>query len=222
MLTGQLTSKEAVDRAQESIERLEIDFEKEKRRQEILMRIEGCKARVAAIATKLRELAEAERVHAEHGQRIVASSRLRDQAKLTQDQAASALEQAKEALAKLENKDRARERQLHLSALETRLAGLRTEDLQQQTSVESIRRVEAADAKVRKLEVELRGLVKLAKDAQKKRESLSKERQELEQQEREFRGMRAVLRRKAAQDNIQQAEKGLAQVARWRSDAADK
>ena len=82
--------------------------------------------------------------------------------------------------------------------------------------------MEAADAKVRKLETELRGLVKSAKDAQKKRESLSKERQELEQQERELRGIRAVLRGKAAQGNIQQAEKGLAQVARWHSDAADK
>jgi len=222
LLTRQLTSKEAVDRAQESIERLEGDFEKEKRRQEILTRIEGCKTRVAAIATELRELAETERVHADHGQRIVALSKLREQAKLTQDQAAHTLEQAKEVLAKLENEDRARERQLQLSALETRLAGLHTENLQQQTSVESIRRVEAADAKVRKLEAELRGLVNLAKDAQKKRESLSKEREELERQERELRGMRAVLRRKSAQDNIQQAEKGLAQVARWRSDAADR
>ena len=222
LLARQLTSKEAVDRAEESVERLEADFEKERRQQEILTRLDDCKTRVAAIATELRELSEAERLHAEQAQRIVALSKLREQAKLTQDQAARTLEQAKEALARLEHEDRARERQLQLSALETRLAGLRTENLQQQTSVESIRRVEAADAKVRKLETELRGLVKSAKDAQKKRESLSKERQELEQQERELRGMRAVLRGKAAQDNIQQAEKGLAQVARWRSDAADK
>lgn len=222
LLTRQLTGKEAVDRAQESIERLELAFEKEKRRQEILTRLEGCNTRVAAIATELRELAEAEQVHAEHGQRIDALSKLREQAKRRQDQAASALEQAKEALAKLENADRARERQLQLSTLETRLAGLHTETLQQQTSVESIRRVESADGKVRKLEAELRGLVKSAKDAQKKRESLSNERQELEHQERELRGIRAVFRRRAAQDKIQQAEKGLAQVARWRWDAAGK
>ena len=222
LLARQLTSKETVDRAQESIERLEADFEKEKRRQEILTRIEGCKTRVAAIGKELSELAEAERAHAEQGQRIVALSKLREQTKLTQDQAAHRLEQAKEALAKLENEDRARERQFQLSALETRLAGLRTDNLQQQTSVESIRRVEAIDAKVHKLDAELRGLVKLAKDAQKKRESLSKEREELEQKERELRGIRAVFRRTAAQDNIQQAERGLAQVARWRSAAADK
>ena len=177
---------------------------------------------MAEIATELRELAEAERVHAVRGERIVELSNSREQAKLANDQAVRALEQAKEALAKLESEDRVRERQLQASALETRLAGLRTENLQQQTSVESIRRVEAADAKVRKLEAELPGLVKLAKDAQRKRESLSREREELEQQERELRGMLAVLRRKEAQDNIQQAEKGLAQVARWRLDAADK
>ncbi len=132
------------------------------------------------------------------------------------------MEQAKEALAKLESEDRVRERQLQRSALATRLAGLRTENLRQQTSVESIRRVEAADAKVRKLDAELRGLVKSAKEAQKKRQSLSKEREELEQQERELRGMRALLRHKTAQDNILQAEKGLAQVARWRSDAIER
>ena len=36
LLTRQLTSKDAVDRAQEFIESLEIDLEKEKRREEIL------------------------------------------------------------------------------------------------------------------------------------------------------------------------------------------
>ncbi len=76
--------------------------------------------------------------------------------------------------------------------------------------------------KVRRLEGELRALVKSAKDAQKKRESSRKEREELEQQERELRGIRLVLRRQSALDNIQQAEKGLAQVIGWRKDAAGK
>ena len=222
LLERQLASKEAVDSAQESIERLERDFAKEKRRQEILTRRAECETRVAAIARELRELAEAERVHAEHGLRIEGLSKVREKAKVARDVAARTMDQAKDALARLESEDRARERQLQQSTLETRLAGLRTENLRQQTSVESIRRVEAADAKVRKLDAELRALVKSAKDAQKKRESSRKEREELEQQERELRGIRSLLRRQTAQAKIQQAEKGLAQVGVWRSDAAGK
>jgi DNA repair exonuclease SbcCD ATPase subunit len=222
LLGRQLILKEAVDRAEESIERLEQDFEKERRRQEILTRREECETRVAAIANELRELAEAERVQVEHGQRIDGLSKLRENAKVAQNQAARKTEQAKEEFARLESEDRVRERQLQQSTLETRLAGLRTEELLQQTSVESIRRVEAADAKVRKLEGELRALVQAAKDAQKKRESSRKEREDLEQQERELCGIRWVLRRQTAQAKIQQAEEGLAQVRRWRSDAAEK
>ncbi len=125
LLDRQLSSKEAVVRAQESIERLEGDFEKEKRRQEILTRLEERRARVAAIANEQRELAEAERVHAEQGQRIDALSKLRDKAKVARDEAARKTEQAKEELARLESEDQARERQLKQSTLETRLAGLR-------------------------------------------------------------------------------------------------
>ena len=222
LLERHLASKEAVDSARESIERLEIDLAKERRRQEILTRRGECETRLAAIAKELRELADAERVHTEHGQRIDALSKLREKAKVTRDEAARKMDQAKDALAKLESEDRVRERQLQLSALETRLAGLRTENLRQQGSVESIRRVEAADGKVRKLEAELRALVKLAKEAKKKRESSRKEREEVEEQERELRGIHSALRRQTALDKIQQAEKGLAQVSVWCSDAAGK
>jgi hypothetical protein len=220
LLGHQLAAKEAVDLAQEAIERLEQEFEKEKRRQEILARREERKARVEAIAKEVRELAEAERIHEERRLQIAALSQSREKAKAACSDAAHKMEQAKTDLDRLKSEDRVRERQLQQSGLETRLAGLKNKKLIEQSAVEGIQRVKAADEKVRKLEEELRALAKSAKDAQKKQDASRKEREELEQQERQLRGIRALLRRQTAQGKLEQAESGLAQVSRWRSEAA--
>jgi hypothetical protein len=217
----QLAAKEAAAKAQESIGKLQDDFEKQSRRQEIQERLQERERQLAEIARQLREVTEAEKTLAEEGSKIDGLARVRDEAKLAANAAAQQEQKAKEELARLEGGDRARDRQLQQSSLDARRAELRTEQIRLQASLEAIRRVEAADAKVRSIDREVHALTETASTLQKIHEKTTAARQELAEQQLELSAVRAGFRWQTASDGFQQAEKALEQTAAWKSEAAD-
>jgi hypothetical protein len=217
-----LELKEAATKAQEWVEILQSDFEKDQRRQQISKCLEEHQARLKVITNELQELSEAERLHADGIQQIGALAKTRDEAQVAWNMAAEQAQKANGELVRLKSEDRVRERQLEQSKLEARLAVLRSEQLQHQGAIENIRAVEAAAARVTTLDNELGILVDSAAELQKKREAAENARVEVEEQERELRAVRSLFRWQAARDDYQQAEKGLAQLNDWRKQATDK
>lgn len=217
-----LELKDASNRAQESIEVLQGDLEKDQRRQEISQRLDERKARLGVITNELQELFKAERAHADGILHIAALTKTREEAQVAYNDASGGAQKANEELARLQSEDRIRERQLEQSRLDARRADLRSEQLRHQASLGSIRAIEAAAAKVTALDTELRSLMASAGDLQKKREAAESARGELEEQDRELRAVRSLFRWQTARDDHQQAEKGLAQLNDWRNEASDK
>jgi chromosome segregation ATPase len=217
-----LELKEAATKAQEWVENLKGDFEKEQRRQDISKRLEEHKVRLQAITNELHQLFEAERARADGIRQIATLTKRRDEAQLAWNMAAEQARKSNEKLARLQSEDRIRERQLEQSKLEARLAVWRSEQLRHEAAIGNIRAIEAAAAKVTTLDKELGTLADSASDLQKKREAAENARVEVEEQERELRAVRSLFRWQAARDDYQEAEKGLAQLNDWRKEARDK
>jgi hypothetical protein len=116
-----LELKEAATKAQEWAETLQSDFEKDQRRQEISQCLEEHQARLAVITDELHKLSEAERLHADGIQQIVALTKTRDEAQVRWNMAAEQAQKANGELVRLQSEDRVRERQLEQSKLEARL-----------------------------------------------------------------------------------------------------
>lgn len=214
--------KDAVNRAQESIDGLRQDLENDRRRREIAGRLEQRKARIAEFAKQLQELTDAQRVHGENAIRIADLTEGRQKADALRDAAAAHVRKEREKLDRLQSKDRARERQLEQSKLESRQNALRSEQLRQEASVSGIRAIESAAAKVAALESELRELRSAAAELLKRHDIGEQERGKLVDQEAELRGVRTLFRWHGARDLVQQAEKGLAQLNEWKNAAAAK
>ncbi|MGO4881729.1 MAG: AAA family ATPase [Bryobacteraceae bacterium] len=217
-----LELKEAATKAQEWVETLRSDFEKDQRRQEISKRLEEHQARLKVVTNELHELSEAERLHADGIQQLVALTKTRDEAQVAWNMAAEQAQKTNGELVRLQSEDRVRERQLEQSKLEVRLAVLRSEQLRHQGAIENTRAIEAAVAKVATLDNELGALANSVADLQKKREAAEGRRLEVEEQERDLRAVRSLFRWQAARNGYQQAEKGLAQLNDWRKQARDK
>jgi chromosome segregation ATPase len=196
--------KDAVAKAQESMDALQQQ------------------ARLGGIARQLRELADAEQAHNARDAGIDHLTKALSDTQTARETAASQAQKEKEKLERLQSKDRARERQLEQTRLESRRNELRSELLHREASLSGIRALEAANAKVAALEGELRNLAVIAADLQKKQESAAGERAELDAQERELRDIQNLFRWQTARGQIEEAEKGLAQVDQWRADAAVK
>jgi DNA repair exonuclease SbcCD ATPase subunit len=214
--------KDAVSRAQESIDALQRDLDHDQQRREIVGRVAEHQGRIAEIARQLQDLSEAERAQADCVSHIADLTKARDNAGDVRDAAAAQLEREREALNRLQSKDRARERQLQQSKLESRRNELRSEQLRQDAALAAIRAVEAAHARVAALEAELQDLCGTTAELQKLRDSTEQERAKLTGQETELRAVRTLFRWHSAKDLAQQAEKGLAQVNEWRTAAAAK
>jgi len=217
-----LELKEAATKSQAWVETLQSDFEKDRRRQEISKRLEEHQARLEVITNELHELSQAERLHADGIQQLVALTKTRDEAQVAWNMTAEHAQKANGELVRLQSEDRVRERQLEQSKLEARLAALRSEQLRHEGAIENIRAIETAVAKVATLDNELGMLANSAAELQKKREAAENARLEVEEQERELRAVRSLFRWQAARDGYQQAEKGLGQLNDWRKQASDK
>lgn len=198
----QIHLKDAVSKARESMEALEEQ------------------ARLAKIAGQLRELDVAEEAHASGAAGIEQLSKLVADAQAARGAAAVKAQKEKDKLDRLQSKDRARERQLEQSKLESRRNELRSEQLRHEASLAGIRAVESAAAKLTGMEGELKSLVGSAAALKKQQETTAGERGALESQERELRDIQAVFRWQNARELIQQAEKGSTQVEQWRAEAA--
>src|SRR5262249_9516094 len=130
-------------------------------------------------------------------------------------------QRARDDLARLESGELAHARQLQQSTLEKQQAELREQQIRGGATLEAIGRVEAADAKVRTIEKEAQGLAGEVATLQKQRNEKLADRAKLEEQGRELTAIRAWLQWQTANESFQQAEKGLAQIVSWKSEAAD-
>jgi DNA repair exonuclease SbcCD ATPase subunit len=214
--------KDSANKAQESIEALQDDLAKQKRRQEIAQRLDECKAHLGAVVNELLGLAEAERKHSDGIRQVANLTNRVEEARVRWTASAERAQKAKDELARLQSEDRIRERQLEQSVLETRRADLRSEQLRQEALLGGIRAIEAAAAKVAALEAESIALGDFAVETRKARAATESARIEVEEQEREVRAVRSFFRWQTATDHLQQAEKGLAQLDDWRKEAGGK
>lgn len=217
----QLGAKEIVSKELESVARIEEDWRKQEKREEILARLHERQQRLAEIEHQQQEVESAKNALVEEDRQIEQISKLRDQAKDAVTTASLQEQKAKEDLARLESGEHARERQLQQRMLEKQQAELREQQIRREATLDSIGRVEAADEKVRSIEKELRDLDDEGSKLQKQREEKLADRHKLEGQERELEAIRAWFRWQTAHDSFQQAEKALAQIGAWKSEAAN-
>jgi DNA repair exonuclease SbcCD ATPase subunit len=210
-----LESQEAVDQAKGLVQRLEEDFDKEKRQQEIMARLQERKARLAEITKQLKELADAERLHEDSIRQVASLAMQEETAQVALTKAGARAQAAKDELARLQSDDRASERKLKQSTLEARRADLRTEQARNQA-------IETAAVKVQILETGLNAHVESVAELRKKHQAATKAREEIEAQESELRAARSLLRYHTAYDELQQAERGLEQLNGWRDQAGEK
>lgn len=217
-----LELKEVAAKAEERRATLCDRFQKIERRQEIASRLEECKNRLDGIARELEELRQLERAHAEGACRIGSLTKARAEAQAARDLAAQAAQKAGDELARLRSEDHVRERQLAQKAIETRRAELQSEQLRLEATLAQVHAVEAAAGRVDMLRAELGAIQEAAADLRKKSESAAGERAEVEKQQNELRGIRAFLEWQRAQEQLRQAEKGVAQINDWRKQAIEK
>ncbi len=196
--------------------------QKIERRQEIAARLEERKSRLDAIRTEIEELRQLERAHAEGARGIGNLTTACAEAQAARDQAAQNAQKAGDELARLRSEDRVRERQFAQKALEARRAELQSEQLRLEARLAKVHAVEAAARKVDTLRDDLRAIESSAADLRKKSEFAAGERVEVEKQQSELRAIRSFLEWQSAQEQLRQAERGVAQLNDWRAQALDK
>jgi DNA repair exonuclease SbcCD ATPase subunit len=214
--------KDGVGKAQEGTEAVRRDMENAQRRNEIAGRVAEHRARLAEVRRQLRDLGEAEQAHAEGIRHIAELTKASGNAETLRESAAAQAQKEREKLDRLQSKDRARERQLEQTKLESRRNELRSQQLQHEAALGAIRAVEAAHGRVSALERELCDLQGAATSLLKRRESAEKERTKLGEEEGELRAVRSLFRWQSARDLVQQAEKSAAQLKEWQALAAAK
>jgi len=217
----QLVAKERVNKTEESVARIQADWEKQERREEILGHLQDLKKRLAEIEQQLQEVESLKKALLEEDRQIERLSKLRDQAKEAVTTVSQQELKAKEELARLESGDHARARQLQQKTLETQRAELRELQTRRQATIDSIGRVEAADNKVHSIDEDLQELEGKATALQKQREEELAECQKLEEQERELKAIRAWFGWQTANESFHEAEKMFAQIGAWNSEAAE-
>jgi uncharacterized protein YhaN len=217
-----LQLKETAARADERKAALCDGLQKLGRRQEIAARLQERRNRLDAIRTELEELQQLERAHAEGARRIGNLTKARTEAQAVRDQAAEVAQQAGDELARQRSEDRVRERQLAQKELEARSAELQSEQLRLDATLAKVHAVEAAASKMETLRGELIAIQASAADLRKRSEAVAGERAEVEKQQNELRAIRSFLQWQAAQEQLRQAERGVAQLNDWRKQAVDK
>jgi len=214
--------KELADKAESLLEGLRRDLEKQNVRREIGMRVQERQARVDEIAREVQALSAAERAHEDGTRNIAKLTKARDDAASVRDAAAAQTRKEQEKLDRLQSKDRARERQLEQSKLETRRNALGSDQLRNEAALVAIRAAEAAHAKVGAVEKELSILESSVVELRGKGDAAAKQRAQLDAEERDLRAIRTWFQWQTARDLVQQAEKGLSQVMEWRASATAK
>ncbi|HEY6347544.1 MAG TPA: AAA family ATPase [Bryobacteraceae bacterium] len=177
------------------------ESEREFRRAEVLRQLQECAAADSDYQESERQAAMA-----------IEKERTASAAVKEADEKAQA---AREELAKMQNEDRARQRQLESSRLEARRSELIADQTRIQSVIDKLRRIEEADVKVRAADSDLSTRVKELEKLDQERERATLALIDAQRQDRELRAIRFWLL-------CQEAQTGLSQENAWREEAAQK
>ena len=222
LLDRKLQSKEAVERAETLLGKLEEDLRKQEQRQQIVDRLQTCKAQLADILKQLAELAAAEKRRNDLARSVAMLQDLEAASKRVVSEASARVTSAADAVAQIQSEDRVRERLLKQSTLEKRQADLGAERERNQGALDRIANIESAAAKVRSIESEAVSLSKSVTDLKNKHETAVKAVRDSEEQQRELGAIGQLFRLKTAKAELDQAERSLAQINDWREEARQK
>jgi hypothetical protein len=217
-----LELSEAVTKAEEYRAAVARDLEAIEHRQEIEAHLEEAKSRLHEITVELEVLRQAEARHEEESSSIGALTKKCGQAQAARDVAAKKADQAKEALTRLQQADRVRQRQLEQTTFEAGKAKLEAEQAKLESSLAAIRAIEAAVEKFDVIENGLRDIETSTAKLREKSEEMAATRVELEREDRDLHAVRSFFQWQTARDAVEEAEKGLTQVNEWAAQARDK
>jgi AAA domain len=218
----QLERRGLLENAERSLEEVEDNHKRRQLRHEILAGLENCNARLSEIADTLQGLRDAEQVHQELEQRIteLRHEELSAQASLTA--VAQTAQDAKEEVTRLKSDASAKDRLIKRTELEGRHAELRVEQGETEGTLTRIRSVETTTNRVRTVESESRGLTEAIAEIAQRHDESTTAILDADAREGTLCSIANLFRRRAAQQGIDEAEKGLAQIASWRAEVDQK
>jgi hypothetical protein len=220
LYTQQLEHRAAVEHANGILEQIEHNHHTGELRQGILKRLQVSNTQLSDITTTLQELATADTAHRALTQHVNDLREQEQSAHVTLADATKNAQAAKEAVARLQSKDHARERLLKRTALEKRRADLLTETVQTEVLLTRIRSVEAATTRATTEESQHCVLTATITTLKQRHEEAMNAVRAADEQEQALRSITQLLRSNAARRGIEEAENGLAQVTAWREEIA--
>jgi hypothetical protein len=218
----QLNRRAVVTEAQEILAQIEESHAHGNQRREILARLQQRNVILDEITKKLQDLAESEERLRNLGQQLASLAKQEQTAQEVLMDARQGAQAAKEEVARLESEDSARERLLKQSSLEKRRAESQKEQLQLQAKIERISDVTKQTARVRVLENDNRTLGRSIEELEQQYDQAVREVEGLGKQEHSLRAIGHLLRAQVANEKIDEAERNLAQITAWRTEANQK
>lgn len=218
----QLELRALLESAQLALEQMEGYVCNRKLREEITARLAESEVRLAEITKTVQELTLAEEGHRALIRKVEKLSK-REQALRTALDAAVLQEQtAKDEVTRQQSEDRARERLLKRTSLESQGAQLHADQLQTTAALDRIKAVETAANKVEAQERESFALDRAAAQLTTRHQQAAEAVRIAEDGERALREIRQWIRYCLAKESLEKAGQGFTQVEKWREEAGQK
>lgn len=218
----QLERRGLLENAERTLEEVEDNHKRRQLRQEILARFENCNKRLSEIADTLQGLRDAEKVHQELEQRVIELRQKEQSAQVALTVVTQAAQCANEEVARLQSDDSAKERLLKRTELEGRHAKLRVEQGETEGTLARIRSVETATNRLRTAESESRSLTEDIAEIARRHEESTNAITDADAREGTLCSIANLFRKRAAEQGIDEAENGLAQIASWSAEVDQK
>ncbi len=218
----QLERRASLQTAQGILEQIEEYYRAGKQRDEILGRLGEAKNRLAALTAAMADLAQAEERRRQLIVQVESLGKRAGQARALAAKAVERTQAAKEQAARVESGDHQRELLLKRASFETRRAELQTEQAQSGATLDRIRTVEAAAARVQTLDKESRALAKSVKELEQRHNEAVRAVRACDERESALRAVAQSIRHRSARESLEKADSGLAQITGWREEAARK
>jgi DNA repair exonuclease SbcCD ATPase subunit len=216
----QMAGRAAVETRHAVLEQTEGFHRALRQREEIAGRLNEAKTRLAVIRAEQADLSKAEEKRLSLVAQVEAAGKSAETARAAFTKAAQQAQAAKEEATRQQSEGAAHERQLKRAAMEKRQAEAQAEQLRTAATLERIRAVQAAAARVQTLEKESRETGDSLKTIEQKHGEVTESLGAVAERDAGLRAVANLIRCRIAREALQKVTAGLAQVTAWREEAA--